>query len=660
MGTAQETKTGRRPLIAFMILLATWVIGGVVQGLLWEHFDENRTSQVMSVWVIAPTLFFCTMVWWTFFSGFKLVTKLLGWGFLILTGAVLLGVFRFEGFDGDFVPRFAYRWEPTAEELFLAAREAKSNYEGELPALENPDQPLEVQPGDWPQFRGPNGDGIVSPGNIRRDWSDGPPQPVWKQRVGPAWTSFTIVDGLVFTQMQIAEDECVVCYEMETGQEVWVHKDEGVRFHEERAGTGPMGTPLFYRGRLYTLGAMGHLNCLNPKTGEAYWSANILDDANSENLVWGMAGSPIAHQDMILVNPGSDDEEQTAVAAYNWETGEKLWAGGHHQASYSTPVVATLDGTEQLLVFDGLGLSGHSLKDGSPLWHKGWTNGFQINVAKPIVRKDESIFISTSYGTGSALLRVTQADDGTWPEPKTTDWETNQKFKLKFGDAVLKDGLIYGLSETILTCLDFETGKILWRKRGDYGFGQLILVDDVLVILTDEGKVVLVEASDDHPELLRFQAIEGKTWGHPAYAQGRLFVRNAEEMACFDLRSSKSKTQTEQVPFRNADAIDKKSYSQLSEYGNRLKELRARKAIKELEQFKQKTLPMLQDVNIVLLENGAGIQDRPKQELYWASGKLRNMLKASDEADISKDEERFNLHMETARKLMEQKSSPKK
>lgn len=545
MGTAEETST-RRPLIAFLILVLLFVIGGVVQSMLWERFDENRTTQVMSVYVIAPTLAFCTLVWWTFFSGFKLSTKLAGWGLLILAGAALAGVFRFEGFDGDFVPRFAYRWEPTAEELFLAAREAKSQYEGEVPVLENLDQPLEVQPGDWPQFRGPNGNGVVTSANLRREW-DAPPQPVWKQRVGPAWSSFAIVDGLVFTQMQIAEDECIVCYEMESGQEVWVHKDEGVRFHEERAGTGPMGTPLFYRGRLYTLGGTGNLNCLNPKTGEEYWSTNILKDANSENLVWGMAGSPVAHEGKILVNPGSNDEEQTAVAAYDWETGKKLWSGGHHQAGYSTPVVATLDGTEQVLVFDGLGLTGHSLQDGHRLWHFPWSNGFKINVAKPIVRDDGAIFISTSYGTGSALLRVTKKDDGEW-NVETTDWETNNKFKLKFGDAVLKDGLIYALSEGILTCLDFQTGKILWRERGDFGFGQLILVDDVLVILSEEGEVVLVEASQEHPELLRFQAIEGKTWGHPAFAQGHLFVRNAEEMACFDLRAEKSPSASEPEP----------------------------------------------------------------------------------------------------------------
>jgi len=536
---AEHNKRKRGPLFAFFVLVALWAIGGAAQVFLWDYLDEDRTLQIMSAWIIAPTLAFCTLVWWTFFSGFKLVTKLAGWGVLALAFGLFLAVFRFDGFDGGFIPTFVYRWQATPEDKFLAARKAGGKYEGDSPVLENPEEPLEVQPGDWRQFRGPNGNGVITEAALRTNWENGPPSPVWKKRVGPGWSSFAVVDGLVFTQMQIDEDESVVCYDMENGEEIWVHKEPGVRFFERRMGTGPMATPMFYRGRLYTLGATGILNCLNPKTGKEYWSANILDDANSKNLEWGLAGSPIAHEGMILVNPGSNDEEPTAVAAYDWESGEKLWSGGHHPASYSTPVVATLDGVQQLLVFDGLGLTGHRLDDGSQLWHFPWTNNYQINVAQPIIRDDEAVFISTSYGTGSALLRIEQNSGGEWSVNKT-DWETNNKFKLKFGDAVLKDGLIYGLSETILTCLDFETGEILWRERGDFGFGQLILVNDVLVILTEEGEVVLVEASSEHPELLRFQAIEGKTWGYPVLAQGRLFVRNAEWMACFDFRPPKS------------------------------------------------------------------------------------------------------------------------
>ena len=538
-----EKRPSRVRLIAFFVLVAIWAVGAAAQIVLWEQLAENRTAQVMSVYIIVPTVVFFTLVWWTFFSGFRIGTKLVGWGLLILAVAGFMAKYRFAGFDGDFVPRFTDRWELTAEEKFLAARQAEANYDGELPALENPEVPLTLQPGDWPQFRGPNGDGVVESDNLKRNWNGETPAALWEKRVGPGWSSFVVVDGLIFTQMQIGEDECVVCYDLETGKELWAHKEEGVKFYEYRAGTGPMSTPTFYKGRLYTLGGQGHLNCLNPKTGEEYWSTNILKDANTKNLTWGMAGSPLGYEDMILVNPGSNDEAQTAVAAYHFETGEKLWAGGQNAASYSTPVVATLDGVKQLLMFDGEGLTGHSLENGSQLWHFKWTNMHEINVAKPIVREDGAIFISTSYNTGSALVRATKGDDGEW-SAETTDWETNTRFKLKFGDPVVKDGMVYGLSETILTCLDFETGKIVWKERGDFGFGQLILVNDVLIILTEKGEVVLVEASKKHPELLRFEALEGRTWGHPVFVRGLLLVRNGEHMACYDLRAEKSVSTT--------------------------------------------------------------------------------------------------------------------
>jgi outer membrane protein assembly factor BamB len=511
------------------------VIGGAVQAVLWQYLDENRTSQVMSVWIIAPTLVFCTLVWWTFFSGFRTKIKLAGWGMLVLAVCALFGKYRLEGFDGDFVPRLADRWAETEEEKFLAGLGAVEKYAGKNPSLNDRNEPLLVQPGDWPQFRGPNGNGVITEGPIRRDWSGQKPKALWEKNVGPAWSSFIVVDGLAFTQMQIGPDESVVAYDLETGMEVWTHKNEGVRFHEFRAGTGPLATPTFYQGRLFTLGALGILNCLDPKTGEKIWSTNILDDANTEPLKWGMSGSPVGYEGKILVNPGSNGNEETAVAAYDWETGEKLWSGGTHPASYSTPVIATLDGVKQILMFDGLGLTGHSLEDGSPLWQsEEWSNEFQINVAKPIVREDEAIFISTSYNTGSALLKAEQDDDGNWTAD-FTDWKTSKRFKLKFGDAVEKDGMIYGLSETILTCLDFNSGRIVWQERGNFGYGQLILVEDVLVILTEDGEVVLVEASEEHPELLRFQAIEGKCWSHPAFVRGKLLVRNAAHMACYDL-----------------------------------------------------------------------------------------------------------------------------
>ncbi len=534
MDNIEEKPKPKRGLkFTLWLILNLWIIAGVVLAALWFKFDADRTAQIASVWAVVPTALFLTMGWWTIFSNLPAKTRWQGWGGLLIAVGLFCAIFRLEQFEGSFWPWFAFRWTPTAESKFLDDHEKDERFQGKLP---KPKEESVYQ--DWTQFRGSNGDGLVEKSPIRRDWSNGPPEPVWKKRVGPGWSSFIVVEGLLYTQMQIDQDEAVVCYEMNSGKIVWEHKEPGVRFSEIRAGVGPMATPTYYQGRLYTLGATGILNCLDPKTGLEFWSTNILEDANSENLDWGMAGSPVAYEGMILVTPGSDEEEKTGVAAYDWKTGKKLWAGGHHIGAYSTPVIAKLDGMTQLLVFDGKGLSGHALNNGYLMWHHRWENTFNINVAKPILRDDDAIFISTGYGVGSALIRVTNDGNNHW-SVKLTDWETNSKFKLKFGDAVKREGLVYGLSEGILMCLDLKTGNILWRQRGDFGFGQLIMVEDVLVILTEQGEVVLIEANQNHKELLRFQAIEGKSWSYPTFAQGRLFVRNAEWMACYDLRPEK-------------------------------------------------------------------------------------------------------------------------
>ncbi|NOX55410.1 MAG: PQQ-binding-like beta-propeller repeat protein, partial [Planctomycetes bacterium] len=256
-------------------------------------------------------------------------------------------------------------------------------------------------------------------------------------------------------------------------------------------------------------------------------------DARTDNMMWGMAASPLAYEHKVIVTPGGPDGRH--VAAYDCQTGEIIWFGGNHRAGYSAPRVEVVDGIPQILVFGGDGLSGFDPDTGQELWFVEWPTNEQINVAQPILYRGEAILIGSGYGRGSALFEIVRSD-GTWklnPQPR---WKSLH-LKLKFNGAVLKGDFVYGLDEGILTCLDMRTGKRQW-KRGRYGYGQLLLVGDLLLVQAENGEVVLVEASPKRPrELARFQAIEGKTWNHPVLCRGRLLVRNADEAACYDLRS---------------------------------------------------------------------------------------------------------------------------
>ena len=198
-------------------------------------------------------------------------------------------------------------------------------------------------------------------------------------------------------------------------------------------------------------------------------------------------------------------------------------------------MLVTLGGVRQLLVVTATRVVGLTPDKGTLLWHYPWSTFNGINVAQPIVftrSGADRIFVSASYGHGAAVFEVTRADNSFQAK---TIWE-NERMKNKFTSSVLHNGHIYGLDESILASVNAETGQQNW-KGGRYGYGQIMLAGDHLVVLTEDGDVVLVNATPArHEEVARFPALEGKTWNHPVIADGKLLVRNLQEMAAFDIR----------------------------------------------------------------------------------------------------------------------------
>ncbi len=411
---------------------------------------------------------------------------------------------------------------------------------------------------NWPNFRGPQRDGIVremSGPALRLDWTDAePPNNLWNpdQRVGKGWSSFAVVGGFAITQEQRPEGESVVCYDFANGSQIWIHTDDE-RFSEPLGGVGPRATPTIAGRRVYTVGAKGTLNCLDFLTGEKLWQRNILTDASAKNLQWGMSGSPLVTGNLVIVNPGihPDQKSRKAVIAYNRLTGDIVWAAGSHPASYSSPSLARIGGVDHLLIYHGVGLTAYDPNTGKELWNFGpWTNQPAVNVAIPIVRDiagEHFVFISSGYQSGCAVLKVT-VTNGKWDVVAAS--KQPNRFKLKFNDGVYHDGYVYGLDETILSCVSFKTGKMKWRQRGRYGYGQLLLVGDTLVIVAENGRVSFVKASPQRPtgKPPGFQALnrhvgtfdrKGIGWNQPVLVGGRLLIRNDREAACYDLTQPK-------------------------------------------------------------------------------------------------------------------------
>jgi outer membrane protein assembly factor BamB len=335
-------------------------------------------------------------------------------------------------------------------------------------------------------------------------------------------------DGRAYTIEQRRGREVVTCYDLATGHELWGFGYDA-HFQEVLGGPGPRATPTLDGDYLYALGAAGDLHCLEARAGKLIWHVNILRDNDAENLHWGMCGSPLVDGDRVIVTPGGSSGG--SVVAYDRSSGQPVWRAGDRPTAYASPMIVTLAGQRQLLVFGGAALSAHALDDGHELWSYPWVTDQGINVCQPIVIGDDRVFISSGYGHGCALLHLAIQDDE-WAVKRL--WAT-KTLKAKFASAVLYDGYIYGLDEAVLLCLDAATGQRCW-KGGRYGYGQLVLVGNSLVILAENGDLVRVRATPErYQELSRFQAVQGKTWNHPAVAGSKLLVRNSREMACFEL-----------------------------------------------------------------------------------------------------------------------------
>ena len=378
----------------------------------------------------------------------------------------------------------------------------------------------------WSDFRGPGRVGHYQEMPILTSWPKAGLPRLWKQPVGGGYASVVVAQGLAFTIEQRRDQEVAAAYEVLTGREKWTNSWKA-QFRESMGGDGPRATPAWDDGRLYTLGAEGELRCLDASSGKMVWRKNILEENDASNITWGMSNAPLVVDGKVIVLPGGKNGK--SVVAYDKLTGSKVWSVLDDMQSYTSPMVVTLGGKRHVLVVSALRALGLSSEDGKLLWEYPWVTEYDINSAQPIVVGSNRFFISAGYGHGAAVAELTAKGDGF--EVKTV-W-SNNRMKNRFNSPVLFEGNVYGLDEGILGCVDVATGALKW-KGGRYGYGQLLLSDGHLVVLTERGEMALVKATPSkHEEVASFSAIEGKTWNHPAISGGLLLVRNAEEMACF-------------------------------------------------------------------------------------------------------------------------------
>jgi outer membrane protein assembly factor BamB len=501
---------------------ALWV--GACAAMIWLHVGDLVPKLVVGSLFISATLW---VVWaaWMFYRPWSWLVRLGVLTVLIPFAIVLPLAMRVDGLTGEASVNFAWRTTPIADPgadlpTTIVARSS------------GPETDLTPTPDDYPQFLGPQRTGVIAESTLSPDWTSAPPREKWRKAIGAGWGSFAVVREFAITQEQRGGDECVVCYRISDGNIAWLHSDQA-RFDAPMGGPGPRATPTITDGRVYTVGGTGILNCLDGATGRPHWSANILDDNSGRPISHGVCGSPLVAGDAVIVAPTGN--KQVCLAAYDQESGKRLWQGGAHVASYGSPALVDLAGSKQVLLVTDDGIEGCDLATGHSLWSFTWTNGVRVNCSQPIVVDAPAgrVLFCTGYNTGSVLLEISSPAGNTCAVKAL--WKNSQSMKTKFTTAVLHKGYAYGLDEGILACLDPATGKQKW-KAGRYQHGQILLAGDLLIVQTERGDVVLVQPDPlKLIELGTIPALSSKTWNNPALAGRILLVRNDQEAACYEL-----------------------------------------------------------------------------------------------------------------------------
>jgi outer membrane protein assembly factor BamB len=361
-----------------------------------------------------------------------------------------------------------------------------------------------------------------------------------------------VVGNYAVTQEQRGGREFVTCYRVESGEVVWTHADD-TRFDPDNfqgglGGVGPRATPTIADGKVITQGGTGIVNCLDARTGAVRWSHDTAKEFDTDVLVWGKSGSPLVAGDLVIVNvgapsdPAAREQFNASLVAFDLETGAVRWTAGNRRASYASPMVATLAGQRQIVMVNESYVTSHRLTDGEVLWEHPWAHeqDYNASASQPIPLPGDRLLLSKGYGVGASLIDVARDDAGQWAVQPVWSPPIKPVMKTKFTNAVLRDGFVYGLDDVILECIELETGTVQWKKRRQppFGYGQIMLVGDVILVLTESGELLLVEASPErYHELAGIQALdrENVTWNTPAFAPPYLLIRNSREAACYRL-----------------------------------------------------------------------------------------------------------------------------
>jgi outer membrane protein assembly factor BamB len=379
--------------------------------------------------------------------------------------------------------------------------------------------------GEWPRFRGPHQDGIAPPQNINTHWPE-VLTATWEEPVGGGYSSMAVSSGRIVTmgRHKDEQEEIVTAFEATTGRRLWqahyAANYEGISYD-----VGPRSTPTIRDGRVYTQGATGVVHAFDLVSGDVLWrnDVRILGDRNPPG--YGYVHSLLVKDNLVFVQPGGQNGR--SLAALHADTGDVVWIAHDEPVGFSSPLAISRNGHEEILFFTGEHVLAVDPSTGDILWRHRWATNHNLNAAMPIF-SDGALFISSSYGMGGALLGLNDS------ETPDVLWES-KAMKNHFSSSVLYDGHLYGFNDTILTALDWQTGRRGFAQR-DYGKGSVVVVGDQLLVLSDEGTIAIGKADPQRFEpIAQTRVFDTLTWTVPVLTGGFLFVRDEQILKAFDL-----------------------------------------------------------------------------------------------------------------------------
>lgn len=385
---------------------------------------------------------------------------------------------------------------------------------------------------DWAQWRGPDRSGVSTETGLLKQWPPAGPPLAWSvASLGKGYGSLAIRGDFIYAQGTQGRNSVVFCLKRAGGAIVWV-KSLGRTLDQDKGG-GPRGTPTLDGDRVYALSENGDLACLRVSDGGVVWARNILSDFGGKNPQWLISESPLVDGDNLIVTPGG---RGSAIVALNKLTGKNVWATTElsDSAAYSSAIVADVSGVRTIMQLTSEAGVGVRAKDGKLLWRYARVANDTANVTTPVYA-DNMVFYTSAYNTGAALLKL-RADAATI---KADEGYFTRDMMNHHGGVVLLNGYLYGFSNAILTCMEFATGKVMWRNRS-VGKGTLTAADGVLFLMGEGNTVGLADVNPSaYVEKGRFQiADQGwPSWAHPVIAGGTLYIRNQGVLAAYNVKA---------------------------------------------------------------------------------------------------------------------------